>query len=115
MAVSFVIRRVYVPASYPTTDATTGYSAKSLPIGLLRIQMGTTGLRRMSRSRGMGDGQQQGFRQRTEQDQVVGRLRCQAQGERFVSLEWRRIPERLVRLLGGVVSLQAVGIGAESH
>jgi hypothetical protein len=115
MAVSFVIRRVYVPTSYPKTDASTGYPAKSLPIGLLRIQMGTTGLRRMSRSRGMRDGQQQvGFRQCSEQHQVVERLRCQDQGERFVSPEWRRVPERLVPLLGGVVSCEAVGVGAES-
>lgn len=62
----------------------------------------------------MRDGQQQvGFRQRAAWDQVVERLRCQDQGERFVSLEWRLVPERLVPLLGGVVSLQAVGIGAE--
>jgi hypothetical protein len=114
MAVSFVIRRVYVPTSYPKTDASTGYPAKSLPIGLLRIHMGTTGLRRMSRSRGMRDGQQQVVRQHAPWDQVVERLRCQDQGERFVSPEWRRVPERLVPLLGGVVSCEAVGVGAES-
>jgi hypothetical protein len=92
MAVSFVIRRVYVPTRYPRTDATTGYSAKSLPIGLLRIQMGMRGAERMSRSRGMRDGQQQvGFRQHAAWDQVVERLTCQDQGERFVSLEAARI------------------------
>ena len=64
----------------------------------------------------MRDGQQQvGSRQHAAWDQIVERLRCQDQGERFVSLEWRRLPERLVPLLGGVVSLQAVDIGAESQ
>jgi hypothetical protein len=64
----------------------------------------------------MRDGQQQvGFRQRAEQDQVVKRLRRQDQGERLVSLEWGCVPGWLLPLLGSLVSLQAVRIGAESQ
>jgi hypothetical protein len=64
----------------------------------------------------MRDGQQQvGFRQCAAWDQVVERLRCQDQGEWFVSLQWWCVPGRVLPLLGGFVSLQAVRIGAESQ
>jgi len=64
----------------------------------------------------MRDGQQQvSFRQRAEQDQPVERRRRHDQDERFVSLEWQRVPGRLVALVGGLLSLQAVSIGAESQ